>query len=158
GARLYRSGDLAQINANGEMEYLGRMDHQVKIRGFRVELGEIESALNRHPAIRESVVVTLDASVGDKRLVAYIVPIEGAPTVSELREYLSNSLPDYMLPAGFAFLKALPLTTNGKVDRRALPRPDAARPQLKAEFVTPRTPIEQTLAQIWSEVLGIEQI
>ena len=158
GARLYRSGDLAQINANNEMEYLGRMDHQVKIRGFRVELGEIESALNRYPAIRESVVLALDTSTGDKRLVAYAVPVEAPPTVSELREHLHKTLPNYMIPASFMFLKTLPLTTNGKVDRRALPRPDSARPQLKTEFAAPETAAEQVLAQIWSEVLGIDTV
>jgi aryl carrier-like protein len=158
GARLYRSGDLAQINANGEMEYLGRMDHQVKIRGFRVELGEIESALNRHPAIRESVVVTQDTNVGDKRLVAYIVPVQDTPSVTELRQHLMQKLPDYMVPAVFVFLKALPLTTNGKVDRRALPSPNHARPDLKIDFLAPRTEKENALAHIWSEVLEVDQV
>ena len=122
GAKLYRSGDLAQINANGELEYLRRMDHQVKIRGFRVELGEIESALNRHPSIRESVVVAHDGNAGDKRLVAYVVPVAKAPTVTELREYLAHKIPDYMLPAVFLFLAKLqvkvPITVE---DLTALP-------------------------------------
>jgi amino acid adenylation domain-containing protein len=158
GARLYRSGDLAQINANGELEYLGRMDHQVKIRGFRVELGEIESALNRHPAIRESVVVANTTTTADKRLVAYAVPVATAPTVSELRGYLAQTIPDYMLPAAFVFLSALPLTTNGKVDRRALPNPNRTRPELTVDFVAPRTAAEQALAQIWSEVLEVGKV
>lgn len=158
GATLYRSGDLAQINPHGEMEYLGRMDHQVKIRGFRVELGEIESALNRHPAVRESVVIASDSPAGDKRLVAYIVPIKAAPTVTELREFLGKQLPDYMLPAVCIFLEALPLTTNGKVDRRALPNPDGSRPQLRSQFVAPTTAAEQTLARIWSEVLEVDKV
>ena len=158
GAQLYRSGDLAQINANGEMEYLGRMDHQVKIRGFRVELGEIESALNGHPAIRESVVIAQDTPAGDKRLIAYLVAVETPPTVTELREHLGRKLPDYMIPALFMFLDALPLTTNGKVDRRALPCPGKSRPQLQTAFVEPRNPREHTLAQIWSAVLDIENI
>jgi amino acid adenylation domain-containing protein len=158
GATLYRSGDLAQISPHGEMEYLGRMDHQVKIRGFRVELGEIESALNRHPAVRESVVIASETTAGDKRLVAYIVPVNSAPTVTELREVLGKQLPDYMLPAVCIFLDALPLTTNGKVDRRALPNPDGARPQLGSQFVAPTTHAEQTLARIWSEVLEVNKV
>ncbi len=158
GARLYRSGDLAQINPNGELEYLGRMDHQVKIRGFRVELGEIESALNRHPAIRESVVVANTTTTADKRLVAYVVPVATAPTVSDLRGYLAQTIPDYMLPAAFVFLSTLPLTTNGKVDRRALPNPDRTRPELTVDFVAPKNTAEKTLAQIWSEVLEVGNV
>lgn len=158
GARLYRSGDLAQINAEGEMEYLGRMDHQVKIRGFRVELGEIESALNRHPAIRETCVVAHESGMGDKRLVAYFAPVDTPPTVTELREFLGKSIPEYMVPAVFMPLKAFPLTTNGKVDRRALPAPDGTRPELQAAFVAPRTETEQTLAAIWCEVLEIQRV
>ncbi len=158
GARLYRSGDLAQINSRGELEYLGRMDHQVKIRGFRVELGEIESALNRHPAVRESVVIAQAATNGDKRLVAYVVPKEVAPGITDLRTYLSQKIPEYMVPAAFIFLPALPLTTNGKVDRRALPAPDGSRPRLKTEFVPARTEAESTLARIWQEVLELDQV
>jgi amino acid adenylation domain-containing protein len=158
GARLYLSGDLAQVNSHGEMEYLGRMDHQVKIRGFRVELGEIESALNRHSAVRESVVIASEAAAGDKRLVAYIVPVKSAPTVTELRAFLGRQLPDYMLPAVCIFLESLPLTTNGKVDRRALPSPDGARPQLQTRFVAPATPAEEALARIWSDVLEVNQV
>lgn len=158
GARLYRSGDLAQVNADGEMEYLGRMDHQVKIRGFRVELGELESALNRHPTIRESVVIARDTAAGDKRLVAYFVPVAAAPSTTELREFLGKTIPDYMLPAVFMPLKSLPLTTNGKVDRRALPSPDGARPQLKSDFVAPRSPTEEKLAAIWQLVLELEKV
>lgn len=157
-ARLYRSGDLAQYNAQGELEYLGRMDHQVKIRGFRVELGEIETALNRHPAIRESVVIAKEDGGGGKRLVAYLVPRESAPTVSELREHLAAKLPDYMVPALFVFLPKLPLTTNGKVDRRALPEPGGERPSLKTGFVAPRNPAETRLATIWGQVLGVEKV
>ncbi|HTL18288.1 MAG TPA: amino acid adenylation domain-containing protein, partial [Patescibacteria group bacterium] len=158
GAKLYRSGDLAQINANGELEYLGRMDHQVKIRGFRVELGEIESALNGHPAVRESVVVARDGSAGDKRLLAYVVPVKATPNITDLRHHLLQKLPDYMVPASFLFLQALPLTTNGKVDRRALPSPGHERPDLKCEFVAPRNDKESTLAQIWSAVLELDKV
>ena len=156
-AILYRSGDLAQISATGEMEYLGRMDHQVKIRGFRIELGEIESALNQHPAIRESAVV-VDQSSGVKRLAAYLVATRQTPTITELRETLAQKLPDYMIPATFTFLGSLPLTTNGKLDRRALPAPDHARPSLKDSFVAATTDKERTLATIWSEVLEISPV
>lgn len=157
-ARMYRSGDLAQINAKGELEYLGRMDHQVKIRGFRVELGEIESALNGHPAIRESVVTAQESAAGDKRLVGYFVPVAAVPNTSELREYLGKKLPDYMVPAVFVALNSLPLTTNGKVDRRALPSPDGARPKLRSDYVAPQTLAEEALAQIWQDVLELEQV
>lgn len=158
GAKLYRSGDLARISESGEMEYLGRMDHQVKIRGFRVELGEIESALNQHPAIRESAVIAHDAGGGDKRLVAYVVPSGIPPIISELREHLRPKLPDYMIPAIFTFLDSMPLTTNGKLNRRALPAPDHFRPKLKDAFVAPRNDREVTLAKIWSDVLEIAEV
>jgi len=157
GARMYRSGDLARCSDRGEMEYLGRMDHQVKIRGFRMELGEIESALNRHPAIRESVVLAREESEGDKRLTAYVVPAITAPTVTELRHYLGQIIPEYMIPARFIVLTALPLTTNGKVDRRALPAPDDARPALE-NFTPPHNEAERILADIWSGVLGVAQV
>lgn len=158
GARLYRSGDLAQYNDQGELEYLGRMDHQVKIRGFRVELGEIESALNRHPGVRESVVIARETAKGDKRLVAYIVPGETPPSVTDLRHHVLATLPDYMTPTVFVFMPGFPLTTNGKIDRRALPAPDGARPELQTPFVAPRSPAEATLARIWSEVLEVERV
>jgi amino acid adenylation domain-containing protein len=158
GARLYRSGDLAQFNANGELEYLGRMDHQVKIRGFRVELGEIESALNSHPAVRESVVIAEDTTNGDKRLVAYIVPSNASPTVTELRAYLLRRIPYYMAPSAFVCLKSLPLTTNGKVDRGALPSPGKIRPNLKTDYVAPQNDREEKLSLIWGSVLGIDKV
>ena len=158
GARMYRSGDLARYSASGELEYLGRMDHQIKIRGFRVELGEIESALNRHPAIRESVVILQDGGAATQRLVGYIVPASDAPTITELREFLGKFIPDYMIPAVFVVLKSLTLTTNGKVDRRALPAYDGSRPALGESFVPPRTDAEKTLAAIWSEVLGVKDV
>ena len=158
GARMYRSGDLARWSDRGEMEYLGRMDHQVKIRGFRVELGEIESALNRHPAIRESAVLAREESEGGKRLAAYIVAAGAAPSVTELREHLGKIIPEYMIPARFIVLPALPLTTNGKVDRRALPAPGDARPALDGKFTLPRDEAEKKLAGIWSQVLGVAQV
>ncbi|MEO6035733.1 MAG: amino acid adenylation domain-containing protein, partial [Verrucomicrobiota bacterium] len=158
GAKLYRTGDLAQFLASGELEYLGRIDHQVKIRGFRIELGEIEAALNKHPAIRETVVTVHEGAEGDKRLVAYLVAKTESPSVSELREYLTQKIPEYMVPAVFVFLDKLPLTPNGKVDRRALPSPDRARPDFKEKFVAPSNFTEETLAKIWSDVLEIEGI
>jgi amino acid adenylation domain-containing protein len=158
GAIMYRSGDLAQYNEQGELEYLGRMDHQVKIRGFRVELGEIESALNRHPGIRESVVISLDVAGGEKRLAAYFVPNETTPTVTDLRSWLGQNLPDYMIPAFFVPLPSFPLTTNGKIDRRALPAPDARRPILKADYLPPKTANQLLLAQIWSQVLEVDPV
>lgn len=157
-ARIYRSGDLAQYGPSGELEYLGRMDHQVKIRGFRVELGEIESALNRQASVQESVVIARDSSAGDKRLVAYLVPRSGAIDVSELRAYLGQTLPEYMVPAQYVSLPRLPLTTNGKVDRQALPVPDTTRPNLKSDYVAPRNGTEETLAKIWAEVLELQQV
>jgi amino acid adenylation domain-containing protein len=159
GARLYKSGDLARYLPNGDIEYLGRMDHQVKIRGFRIELGEIETVLGQHPTVRETVVMARKDILGDNRLVAYVVPNQKpAPTTNELRSFLKRKLPEYMVPSTFMFLDALPLTPNGKVDRRALPAPDRVRPELERAFVAPRTPIEEMLAGIWAEVLGLEKV
>jgi acyl-CoA synthetase (AMP-forming)/AMP-acid ligase II len=155
GARMYRSGDLARFTSRGELEYLGRMDHQVKIRGFRVELGEIESVLNSHAGIRESVVLAADdPSGGGKRLVAYFVPVDGAVPTADLREHLAKRLPDYMVPGLFVPLTAMPLTSNGKVDRRALPSVDAAQTCSTEAFVAPRNPTEASLAQIWCGLLN----
>ncbi|WP_442935876.1 amino acid adenylation domain-containing protein [Nostoc sp.] len=158
-ARLYKSGDLARYLPNGELEYLGRIDQQVKIRGFRIELGEIEALLAQHPAIWESAVLVREDEPGNKRLVAYVVPkTEQSPTAAELRRFLKQKLPDYMIPSAFVQLEALPLTANGKVDRRALPVPDTARPELENVFVAPSTPEEKILAAIWTKVLGVEQV
>ena len=159
GARLYRSGDLARRRPDGELEYVGRADHQVKIRGFRIELGEIEATLARHPAIREAVVVVREDRAGDPRLVGYIVArSEPAPTSSELRRHLKATLPDYMVPAAFVALPALPLTENGKVDRRALPAPGGSRPDLDGAFVAPRTEVEAQVAAIWAAVLDLDEV
>jgi amino acid adenylation domain-containing protein len=183
GERLYRSGDLVRYLSNREIEYLGRIDDQVKIRGFRIELGEIESALRQHPAVREAVVVAREEAVEEphaaenpksrtrtepsrsiqnlksaKELAAYVVPAQQAPTVSELNAFLKRKLPEYMAPSHFIFLDALPLTSNGKLDRRRLPATDHKRPKLRESFVAPRTPVEELLARIWAEVLHVERI
>ncbi|BAZ09555.1 amino acid adenylation domain-containing protein [Calothrix sp. NIES-4071] len=158
-ARLYKTGDKARYLPNGELEYLGRIDNQVKIRGFRIELGEIEALLAQHPDVWENVVMVREDEPGNKRLVAYVVPnVEQSLKVSELRRLLKQKLPDYMVPSAFVELKALPLTANGKVDRRALPAPDSARPELEDVFVAPNTPEEKILAAIWAKVLGVEQV
>jgi amino acid adenylation domain-containing protein len=158
-ARLYKSGDLVRSLPNGTLEYLGRIDHQVKIRGFRIELGEIETVLGQHPMVRETVVLAREDTPGEKHLVAYIVPDRlSTPTHSALRDFLKRKLPDYMIPAAFVILDALPLTTNGKVDRRALPAPARELPTPAEVFVVPRTPLEQTLAEIWAHVLGMPQV
>ena len=158
-ARLYKSGDLARYLANGDLEYLGRIDDQVKVRGFRIELGEIEATLAQHPEVRESVVLLRQEESGKKRLAAYVVPRQpSALTVADLHRFVKERLPDYMVPAVFVLLETLPLTLNGKVDRQKLPVPDAARPDLEATFAAPRTPDEQSLATIWAQVLGLEQV
>lgn len=159
GARLYRTGDLARYLADGDLEYLGRTDHQVKIRGFRIELGEIEASLNTHPLIGEAAVLVREDSPGEKRLVAYLVTKpETAPSISELREFLKQKLPEYMTPAAFVALDALPLTENGKLDRRALPAPDAARPELEEAYAAPRNAREELLAEIWASVLNVDRV
>ncbi|MHC5748568.1 MAG: non-ribosomal peptide synthetase, partial [Nostoc sp.] len=159
GTRLYKTGDLARYLPNGNIEYLGRIDHQVKIRGFRIELGEIEAVLSQYPAIREVVVLDQKDETGNKRLVAYVVSDKESTSISgELRYFLHDKLPSYMVPSAFVFLEALPLTPNGKVDRKALPIPDLTRPELQRTFVPPRTVAEEMVADIWRQVLGIEKI
>lgn len=156
-SRLYKTGDLVRWLPDGNIEFLGRRDHQVKIRGHRIELGEIESVLAHHPAVREAVAVARTEGGREPRLVAYAVPATGqGATAGELRDFLKQRLPEAMLPASFVFLTALPLTTNGKVDRKALPAP-AADSGKAAGLVAPRTPTEQKLAAIWCEVLGLRQ-
>ncbi len=158
GARLYRTGDQARWPASGDIEFLGRLDHQIKIRGYRVEPGDIETALERHPNIRDTCVVARDADEGSKRLVAYLVAQEIAPNVSDLRTFLADKLPDYMIPSAFVFLAALPLNANGKIDRAALPAPDATRPELATVFTAPSSETEQFLATTWREVLGLDRV
>jgi acyl-coenzyme A synthetase/AMP-(fatty) acid ligase/acyl carrier protein len=159
GARLYKTGDLARFLTNGQVEYLGRTDQQIKIRGFRIELGEVEAVLSQHPAIQHCVVAAREDKPGDKRLVAYWVAAEAeVPTSNELRQFLQQTLPDYMIPVAFIQLATLPLTPNGKVDRRALPQPDLSALHSSSNYIAPRTPLEQQLADIWAEVLQLEQV
>jgi amino acid adenylation domain-containing protein len=158
-ARLYKTGDLARYRPNGDIEFMGRIDDQVKIRGFRIELGEIETVLRQHCEIREAVAVAHEDTPGDKRVVAYLLPTNGAvPATAELRAFLKEKLPEYMLPSAFVTLKSLPLTPNGKVDRRALPAPDHAELAPQATFAAPRDAVESRLAQIWETVLGVRPI
>ncbi len=159
-ARLYKTGDLARWLDDGDIEYLGRTDNQVKIRGHRIELGEVESALLQHPAVRECVVLAREGSPDDKRLVAYLVaePDKAGVTPGELRHYLDATLPGYMIPSAFAFLEALPLTPNNKVDRAALPALEQIRPELDESFTGPSTPTETAVAAIWREVLRVERV
>jgi len=157
--RLYRTGDLARYLPDGNIDFLGRLDHQVKVRGFRIEPGEIEVALRQHPAVRESIVMALEDAPGDKHLVAYVVPErDTAPTATDLRSFLTERLPQYMIPTAFVHLDALPLTPNGKVDRRALPTPGGARPGLHEALVAPRNELELELASVWEQVLGVQPI
>jgi amino acid adenylation domain-containing protein len=159
GARLYRTGDLARYRPDGTLEFLRRIDHQVKIRGFRIELGEIEAVLSQHPSVRQTVVMAREDIPGDKRLVAYIAPHqEQGTTPSELRRFLREELPDYMVPSAFVLLQALPLNSNGKVDRQALPAPEGLRSALEAAYVMPQTKAEQLVAAVWQEVLQLEKV
>ncbi|MBW8873679.1 MAG: non-ribosomal peptide synthase/polyketide synthase [Acidobacteria bacterium] len=154
GARVYRTGDLVRRLPGGDLEFLGRIDHQVKIRGFRVEPLEVAAVLERHPAVREALVLALDDGAGAPRLVAYVVTAE-AVGAEALRAHLAASLPDYMIPAAFVALDALPLTANGKVDRAALPQPALVAPEgPEGKDAAPRTPTEELLAGLWAEVLG----
>ncbi len=160
-ARLYRTGDLARRRADGELEYLGRADQQVKIRGFRIETGEIEAVLASHPAVAVSAVVARQDGAGEGRLVAYVVARPGCtePAAAELRAYLGAALPDYMVPAAFVVLDALPLTGNGKLDRRALPTPEETRAAVAAgSYAAPETAAEAWLAEVWREVLGVDRV
>lgn len=155
--RLYRSGDLARWLPSGELEYEGRIDHQVKIRGYRIELGEIEAALSNHAQVKEAVVIARQDTPGDKRLVAYVAADTKLAT-QELRRHLTAKLPDYMIPSAFISLEALPLTSNGKVDRAALPPPDQSRPELSSSYVGPRTDIEATLCEIFAVMLRLDKV
>jgi amino acid adenylation domain-containing protein len=158
GERLYRTGDLGRCRPDGTIELLGREDFQVKVQGYRIELGEIEAALLQHPAVRAAAVTALGARTEEKTLAAYVVPAAGGEVeAGELRHFLRAKLPAYMVPATFLVLAELPLTANGKVDRRALPLPGAG-PSLRREYVPPRTPVEQELARIFAEVLKADRV
>jgi len=157
-ARLYRTGDLARFLSNGDMEYLGRIDHQVKIRGFRIELGEIESVLTSHPAIHHSLVIAREDTPGEKRLVAYVVPkAKQKPSVADLRAHIRQSLPEYMVPSAFSFLAKFPLTPTGKIDRRALPAP-VQEHRDESAIVAPRNEMEELLLSIFREILKVEEV
>jgi natural product biosynthesis luciferase-like monooxygenase protein len=159
GGYLYRTGDVARYRTDGVIEFLGRADFQVKIRGHRIELGEIETVLGENPAVREAVVNAAADSGGHQRLVGYIRFRDGqSATVNDLREALASRLPEYMIPSTFVFLDEFPLTPNGKVDRKQLPMPEGERPELKQEYAAPRNGIEEILAQIWQEALGVERV
>ncbi|MEM7349677.1 MAG: amino acid adenylation domain-containing protein [Acidobacteriota bacterium] len=160
GARVYRSGDQVRGNASGVLDFLGRSDQQVKVHGYRVELGEVESALRRHPAIRDATANLDTSNAANPRLVAYLVLDRSVPppAIEALRDFLIERLPEPMIPSIFALLESLPLTPNGKLDRRALPPPEAARMQLAGTAVRPRTPVESDLAEIWCEVLGLGEV
>ena len=184
GTRLYKTGDLVQYRPDGNIEFLGRIDYQEKIRGFRIELREIEAVLGQNPAVRETVVIIREDVPGQKRLVAYVVPNQNSSVVKGwessytsvpipdeevrensfgklvplLRNYLQHKLPKYMVPSDFVLLETLPLTLNNKVDRRALPAPERTRPETAGTFVAPQTFVEEVVASIWAEVLGLEQV
>jgi amino acid adenylation domain-containing protein/non-ribosomal peptide synthase protein (TIGR01720 family) len=158
GARLYRTGDLVRYRSDGTLEFQGRRDHQVKLRGYRIELGEIEAVLGQHPEVQATVALVREDQPGDKRMVAYIVPAQASVSASDLRRYLQERVPDYMVPAHFVMLDALPVTPNGKLDRRALPAPEGVRPELDSAYQAPQGPLEQTLAKIWTQVLRIDQV
>jgi aryl carrier-like protein len=169
GARLYKTGDVARLRARGQIEITGRLDHQVKIRGFRIELGEIEALLATHAQVREVVVVAREDTPGHKQLVAYVtlksksapgngVIAAGTSASTELRHFLEQKLPDYMIPAFFEVLDALPLTPNGKINRKALPAPKAPLAAASRAYVAPRNEMETSLAKIWAEVLGQEKV
>ena len=157
GDRLYRTGDLARRLGSGDIEFLGRADAQLKIRGYRIEPGEIEAALASHPAVRASVLMAREDTPGDKRLTAYVVADQDAVSASALYEHLGATLPDYMVPSAFVVLDALPLTPQGKVDKSALPRPEAGSGQ-EHGYVAPRTLVEEVLAGLWAEVLGLDRV
>lgn len=159
GERLYKTGDLARYRSDGVIEFLGRLDHQAKIRGVRLELVEVEASLCQHPAVREAVVLAQKITVGNKSLVAYVVSKqEPLPTGDELRNYLRQRLPEYMVPAAFVVLTELPLLSNGKLNRRALPRPKKSLSQPEAVYIPPESDLEQTIASIWQQVFNLERV
>ena len=158
-ARMYRTGDQARWLENGDIEFVGRVDQQIKIRGYRVEPSDVESSLKKHERVREAFVMAREFGPGDKRLVAYLgLDVATAPTVSELRGFLAAKLPEYMIPSAFVLLEKLPLNANGKVDRKALPAPDSARPELATAFVAPQGALEEFLAEQWRNLLRLSRV
>jgi acyl-CoA synthetase (AMP-forming)/AMP-acid ligase II/acyl carrier protein len=157
--RLYRTGDLVRWREAGTLEYLGRIDQQVKLRGFRIELGEIEAVLATHPGVNAAAALVREDAPGDRRLVAYVVPAEGQPPdVDAFRRLLKTKLPPFMVPSAFVTLDSFPITANGKLDQRALPAPDGARPDLARSFAPAETHVQESLAAIWRAVLGVERV
>ncbi|MBV6623046.1 MAG: amino acid adenylation domain-containing protein [Rivularia sp. (in: Bacteria)] len=160
-SKLYKTGDLVRYLADGNIEYLGRIDNQVKVRGFRIELGEIETSIKQHSTVQEAVVVAREDILGNQQLVAYVVTTSSADTsqfIVELRQYLHSKLPQFMIPSAFMLLDKLPLTLNGKVDRKSLPSPDLSQLEKQTNCAKPRTSIEERLVKIWSQILNIETI
>jgi acyl-coenzyme A synthetase/AMP-(fatty) acid ligase/acyl carrier protein len=168
-SRLYKTGDLARYLTDGNIEYLGRIDHQVKVRGFRIELGEIEATLSEHPLVQEAVVIACsdqgaDSNTLNTNLVAYLVPVlqeqllAEQELVSQVQKFLQETLPSYMVPQGFVLLQALPLTPSGKVDRKSLPTTDLATRNLTTGFLAPRTPTEAEMVTVWGKILGVDGI
>ncbi|HYP54022.1 MAG TPA: amino acid adenylation domain-containing protein [Pyrinomonadaceae bacterium] len=160
GARIYKTGDVARLLSDGNVEFFGRVDNQVKVRGYRIELGEIEAALAEHETVRECCVVAREDAAGEKRVVAYVVARtnEGEPSAAAWRAHLQQRLPQYMIPTAFVTLDEWPLTANGKVDRKALPAPESARPETSETYEAPRNSVEEKVAAIWGEVLGLERV
>jgi amino acid adenylation domain-containing protein len=158
GDRLYRTGDVGRRLTDGSLEFVGRNDHQVKIRGHRIELGEIEAVAASHSAVRDCIVIARSDDKGEKRLVCYVVPARGGVKTEELREHFKSRLPDHMVPSAIVTLEQMPLTVNGKLDLSRLPEPAQSRRGLDSELVAPRTEVEEILAAVWSQVLGVEEI
>jgi amino acid adenylation domain-containing protein len=157
--RLYKTGDLVRYLPDGRLEYLGRTDHQIKLRGFRIELGEVESVLRQHPEIKDNIVIVREDEPGDRRLVAYLVTAAGIDiSMGDLRTFLRKQLPDYMIPSAFIRLEALPLTSNGKVDRKALPKPDDPTGGPRSHYVAPRAEFERSLVNIWQQLLRVATV
>jgi acyl-coenzyme A synthetase/AMP-(fatty) acid ligase/acyl carrier protein len=159
GARLYRTGDLARYLPDGNIDCLGRVDHQVKIRGYRIELGEIEAVLSQHHKVQEAAIAVHGGVQDDKRLVGYVVPEQNeSPTSAELKSYLKERLPEYMVPPVILTIDRLPVSPNGKLDRRSLPAPEAVKSERGEDYMAPRSPVEEALANIWAEVLRVEKV
>jgi acyl carrier protein len=158
GERLYKTGDLSRYREDGEIEFLGRIDNQIKIRGFRIELEEIEAVLSEHEQVKEAIVVVWEEAAGDQRLVAYVVGEDSRVSGGELRRYLSDRVPEYMVPNAIVILERMPLLPNSKINRAALPPPEWGKSADKAEFVAPRTPTEEAVAEIWKEVLNVDRL